>query len=57
MVRMRWVLNGEGDSGDSFGMWLGAGQVQGDELLGVRGRWMELEKEPLVPRAAMWLFE
>lgn len=54
---MRWVLNGEGDSGDSFGMWLGARQVQGEELLGVRGRWMELEKEPLVPRAAMWPFE
>lgn len=50
------MLNGEGDSGDSFGVGLGAGRVRDEELLGVRGRWMELEKEPLLPRAAMRLF-
>lgn len=35
---MRSMLNGEGESGDSFGSGLGAGGVQGEELLGVEGR-------------------
>ena len=40
------MLNGEGESSDSFGSGSGVGglsqgRVQGEELLGVEGRWME----------------
>lgn len=52
------MLTGEVGSSDSLGSGSGVlpqGRVQGEELLGMAGRWMEAGEELPVPRAGLCL--
>lgn len=59
LVRMRSMLNGEGRSSDSFGSGSGAGglpqgRVQGEELPGLEGRWMEAGEGASAAKGRVW---